>query len=368
MESIREVAEKFGVLGQVENFEVCGMGHIHTTYLVSTRHDYGCFKYIIQKINHRVFRDVDGLMNNIMHITEFIRKNVRHRGEDAGRATIHLLKTTDGAPYYVDPDGNYYRAYVYIGNVASITDATDPHQIYLSGIGFGRFQKNLDGFDTALLTEAIPDFHNTVKRYENFEKAVQADVCGRAASVRDEIAFYRDRKKYASVVVDMLKSGEMPTRVTHNDTKINNVLIDLFEDRPVAVIDLDTVMPGSILYDFGDSIRSGAKLGAEDEPDLDKVGFSLEYFEAFAKGFVREVRDKLTDSEIDNLAFGAILMTYECGMRFLTDYLEGDVYFRIHREKHNLDRTRTQIKLVRLMEEALPEMNAIVEKYAKHAK
>lgn len=364
MENIKEIAEKFGVLGKVDKFEVCGMGHIHATYLVTTKHEYGSFKYIIQKINHHVFTDVDGLMNNMKLITEFIRRNVRKRGEDAGRATILLLKTKDGEPYYTSDDGNYYRCYVYIGNVASITDASDPHQLYLSGIGFGRFQKNLDGFDATQLTEAIPDFHNTVKRYETFEKAVKEDVMGRAASVQEEIDFYRSRSHYASKVVDMLASGELPLRVTHNDTKINNVLIDLFEDRPVAVIDLDTVMPGSILYDFGDSIRSGAKLGAEDEPDLNNVGFSLEYFEAFTKGFIREVKDKLTPAEIDNMAFGAILMTYECGMRFLTDYLQGDVYFKVHRDKHNLDRTHTQIKLVKLMEEALPEMDAIVKKYA----
>ncbi len=364
MESVREVAEKFGVLGRVENFEICGLGHIHTTYLVSTRHEYGNFKYIVQKINHHVFRDVDGLMNNMMHVTEYIRESVKQRGEDCGRATIHLLKTTDGRPYYKDRDGNYYRAYVYIGNVASVTDANDPHQIYLSGIGFGKFQQNLDGFDSSLLIETIPNFHNTVKRYENLENAIAQDALGRAKNVQDEIEFFRSRKHYASVVLDMMKDGSIPTRVTHNDTKINNVLIDPFEDRPVTVIDLDTVMPGSILYDFGDSIRSGAKLGAEDEPDLKNVGFSLEYFEAFTRGFVPEVKDRLTTTEIDNLAFGAILMTYENGLRFLTDYLEGDVYFKIHRPNHNLDRARTQIKLITLMEEALPEMNRIVKKYA----
>ncbi len=365
METVRDIALKFGVLGEVDHFEICGMGHINNTYLVTTKHEFGIFKYIVQKVNTNVFRDVEGLMANISAVTDFIRENVKKRGEDCGRITLHFLKTADGKYYYTTEDGSVYRCYLYIGNVASIQIADNPHYLYLAGVGFGRFQKNLDGFDASMLTEAIPNFHNTVKRLEAFKKAVADDVKGRKAQVEKEIDFFLKRESYASRVLDLIACGKMPLRVTHNDTKLNNVLLDIYEDSPVAVIDLDTIMPGSILYDFGDCIRSGANTGAEDEKDLTKVNFSLEMFDAFAKGFVSEVAEKLTACEIDNMAFGAILMTYECGLRFLTDYLSGDVYFKIHREEHNLDRTRTQIKMIEDMEKLLPQMDAVIKGYAK---
>ncbi len=365
METIRDIAKKFGVLGTVDHFEICGMGHINNTYLVTTKHEYGVFKYIVQKVNTHVFKDPDGLMANIVSVTDYIRDRIKARGEDSGRATLRFLTTDEGNYYYTTDDGDVYRCYLYIGNVASIQIADDPHYLYLAGVGFGRFQKNLDGFDASILTEAIPNFHHTVKRLEVFKEAVEKDVKGRRAEVQKEIDFFLSRAHYAPVVLDYIAKGDMPLRVTHNDTKLNNVLLDICEDTPVAVIDLDTIMPGSILYDFGDCIRSGANTAAEDEKDLSKVNFSMEMFEAFAKGFVGEVAPKLTPCEVDNMAFGAILMTYECGLRFLTDYLSGDVYFKIHRPEHNLDRTRTQIKMIEEMEKLLPEMNAIVKKYAR---
>ncbi len=365
METVRDIALKFGVLGEVDHFEICGMGHINNTYLVTTKHEFGIFKYIVQKVNTHVFRDVDGLMANIVSVTDFIRDKIKARGEDSGRATLRFLQTEDGKYYYTTEDGDVYRCYIYIGNVASIQIASNPHYLYLAGVGFGRFQKNLDGFNASVLTEAIPNFHNTVKRLETFKKALEEDVMGRRKEVEREIEFFLSRAHYAPVVLDYIANGDMPLRVTHNDTKLNNVLLDTYEDTPVAVIDLDTIMPGSILFDFGDCIRSGANTGAEDEQDLSKVNFSMEMFEAFTKGFVTEVASKLTKCEIDNMAFGAILMTYECGLRFLTDYLSGDVYFKTHREGHNLDRCRTQIKMIEDMEKLLPEMNAIIAKYAK---
>ncbi|NLT18773.1 MAG: phosphotransferase, partial [Clostridiales bacterium] len=204
-------------------------------------------------------------------------------------------------------------------------------------------------------------FHNTRVRYENFLKAIEENKAGRRESVGDEIRFFMERKEYCGKIVDMLSNGQMPLRVTHNDTKLNNVLINIEEMKASTVIDLDTVMPGSIVYDFGDSIRSGANTGAEDEKDLDKVRFSLELFESYVKGFLKEVGERLTESEKENLAFGAIIMTYECGMRFLTDHLNGDVYFRIHRENHNLDRARTQMKMVTEMEGQFERMKEIVK-------
>lgn len=219
----------------------------------------------------------------------------------------------------------------------------------------------LDGFNADKLHETIKDFHNTRVRYDNFLKAIEENRAGRRESVAEEIRFFVERKEYCGKIVDMLGNGEMPIRVTHNDTKLNNVLINIEEMKASTVIDLDTVMPGSIVYDFGDSIRSGANTGAEDEKELEKVSFSLELFESYVKGFLKEVGERLTESEKENLAFGAILMTYECGMRFLTDHLNGDLYFKIHRENHNLDRAKTQMKMVTEMEGLLGRMKEIVK-------
>ncbi|MEG1706388.1 MAG: phosphotransferase, partial [Clostridia bacterium] len=251
--------------------------------------------------------------------------------------------------------------YVYLSNVASIQIAENTQHLYLAGKGFGQFQRLLNGFKAESLSDTIKDFHNTPKRYKDFVEAVNCDAVGRLSTCREEVDFYLSRQSYASRVTDLLASGKIPLRVTHNDTKINNVLIDIFDNYPVAVIDLDTVMSGSILYDFGDSIRSGTNIGAEDEADLDKVGFSIDLFSAYAKGFMSEVSEILTSAEVDNLAFSGILLTYECGMRFLGDYLNGDKYFKTHREGHNLDRARTQIKMISDMEQQLPDMEKIIK-------
>jgi hypothetical protein len=230
-------------------------------------------------------------------------------------------------------------------------------------VAFGNFAKLLAEFDATKLYESIPDFHNTEKRYENFINAVKADKMGRAKEVQKEIDFVVDRKDYCGRIVNLLKSGKMPLKVTHNDTKLNNVMLDEKTGEPVAVIDLDTIMQGSICYDFGDSIRFGCNHADEGERDLSKVNFDIELFEAYTKGYLSALGESITQIEKENLAFGAILMTYECGMRFLTDYLEGDVYFRIKHPSHNIDRTRMQFKLVSDMEKLLPEMNEIVMKY-----
>ena len=332
-----------------------GAGHINDTFLVTTTEG---TRYILQRINHHIFRDVDGLMNNIVGVTEFIAKKKIALGKDPASA-MRVIPTIDEKNYTLF-EGNYYRLYNFIDKAVSINTVATPHQFYLSGIGFGQYPKYLDGYPAESLTESIPLFHNTRSRFENLRKAVNEDKVGRAKSVQKEIDFFFARESYADRILKLLEEKKIPLRVTHNDTKLNNVLIDLESDQPVAVIDLDTVMPGSILYDFGDSIRSGANTGEEDERDLSKVSFSLELFRSFATGFLGEVKDRLTETEKEQMAFGAILMTFECGMRFLTDHLEGDVYFKIHRENHNLDRARTQIKMVADMEKCLDDMNAIV--------
>lgn len=314
----------------------------------------------MQRINHNVFKDVNGLMENIVRVTGHIYERLKRDGGDVEHA-LRVIKTRDGKDFFQDEESNYYRLYNFIEGAVSIERRATPEEFRLSAEGFGRFQKMLDGFNADKLHETIKDFHNTRVRYDNFLKAIEENRAGRRESVAEEIRFFVERKEYCGKIVDMLGNGEMPIRVTHNDTKLNNVLINIEEMKASTVIDLDTVMPGSIVYDFGDSIRSGANTGAEDEKELEKVSFSLELFESYVKGFLKEVGERLTESEKENLAFGAILMTYECGMRFLTDHLNGDLYFKIHRENHNLDRAKTQMKMVTEMEGLLGRMKEIVK-------
>ena len=333
-----------------------GCGHINDTYLIDCR---GGEKYILQRINDRVFPDVGKLMENIVGVTEYVAAGSVKRSDEI----LTVIRSAAGCPF-VRTDEGYFRMYNFISAGVSIESVPTAEQLYVSGRGFGEFQRLLDGYPADRLYDSIPDFHNTVKRLEKFEAAVTADKCGRVKDVGGEIDFVRSRAVYADAVVSALRSGELPVRVTHNDTKLNNVLIDVSAMRPVAVIDLDTVMRGSILYDFGDGVRSGASTGAEDERDLGKVSFSRELYAAFTKGFAGEAGRRMTEKEKSMLYFGAILMTYECGMRFLTDYLEGDIYFKVRRSTHNLDRARTQFKLVEDMEKERVYMRDAAQTYA----
>ena len=355
MRVITEIADMFVTEAPAKAAERYGCGHINDTYRVS---DERGKRYILQKINHNVFRDVEGLMRNIVGVTEYIAKRTEESNE-----RLEVIPTADGKPYLVYK-GGYYRMYNFIYGGVSIESRPSTDEMRISGMGFGRFQKLLDGYPAETLFDTIPNFHDTVKRMRNLRAAIAADSAGRLAGVKKEVAWYLEREKYCGVAVRGLADGTLPLRVTHNDTKLNNVLINREKGEAVAVIDLDTVMKGSILYDFGDGIRSGANTGAEDEKDLTKVNFSRELFDAYTEGFVSEAGGRLAEAEKALLAFGAILMTYECGMRFLTDYLEGDVYFKVHREGHNLDRTRTQMKLVSDMEQQLKDMEATVKRYA----
>lgn len=368
MDAVERALKSFLPNAELVKYERYGCGHINDTYKVDCKSDGAPISYILQKINNKVFPDVEALMGNMLAVTDFIKERIASTGGNVAN-TISLFRVATGEgkgkPYYVDPDGGHYRLMTFIKEGYSVEGAPTDEAMFLAGKGFGQFQKLLNGFPAEQLREPIPNFHNTKMRLATFIKAVEADKVGRANEVRTEVDFFLRRKDYAGRIVDLMSCGKMPTRVTHNDTKINNILLDL--DRKVAVtaVDLDTVMPGSVVYDFGDSIRSGANLGLEDEKDLVKVGFSLARFEAYAKGFLSEVKGTLTPVEVENLAFGAILMTFECGMRFLTDYLSGDVYFKIKRPEHNLDRCRTQMKMVSDMEHSLADMNAVVKKYAK---
>jgi len=358
------IVSNFKIKGKPVSCERYGEGHINETYLLVTDDHGKEVKYILQKINHNLFKNVDRLMNNIRLVTEFNRKKILEKGGNPDRESLSLVYTNSGEPYYhCDKCNGYFRIYIFITDAIAYQIVEKPEQYYQSAVAFGEFANLLAEFDATQLYEVLPDFHNTQKRFNDFLSSLERDSAGRSSSVQKEIEFVLARKHYCDRIVNLLKSGEMPTKVTHNDTKLNNVMLDTETDKYVAVIDLDTIMPGSICYDFGDSIRFGCNTAAEDEPNLDKVNFSIELFEEYVKGYLSSLKNSVTKIEKDNLAFGAILMTYECGMRFLADHLDGDVYFRTHRENHNLDRCRTQFKLIEDMESRFEEMQKIVDKY-----
>lgn len=332
-----------------------GDGHINSTFVDDN------YDYILQKINTTIFPDADKLMENIQAVTDFVRKKVTLAGGDPDRETLTVVPTLDGNPYVVAEDNSVWRAYIFIKDSYSVTLSKNVRELYEAGKAFGRFQCMLSDFPAEKLYESIKNFHNTPWRLENLKKAIAEDIAGRAKGVREEIEFALSREKDAFVVTDAIKDGDVPLRVTHNDTKLNNVLFDKATNTGLCVIDLDTVMPGSMLYDFGDTLRSGAATAAEDETNLSLVKFDLEAFRSFAEGFLSETLDVLTKREIELLPFSAKLMTYECGCRFLTDHLNGDTYFKIHREGHNLDRARSQFALVRDIELKLDDMKKIID-------
>ena len=358
MSTILEIANHFALDDAAQTAEPYGCGHINDTYCV-----WGSNKrYILQRVNHNVFADVPALMDNMNRVTAFVKEQVLARGGDPDRECLQLIPTKEGDPY-LKLDGNFYRMFVFVERTISLQMVEDPIHFYYSAVAFGTFQKLLAAFPADTLSEVIPNFHNTADRYVKFEAAVAADVKGRAAEVEAEIAFVRARKADTEKLVGLLAEGKLPLRVTHNDTKLNNVLLDDVTGKPMAVIDLDTVMPGLSLYDFGDSIRSGANPAAEDEADLTKVFCDVNLFEQYTKGFLEACGDALTELEKDLLPFGAYLMTLECGMRFLTDYLSGDTYFKIHYPDQNLRRCRTQLNLAADIQTKFETLSAIVAKY-----
>ena len=327
-----------------------GNGHINDTYCVESP------RYILQRINTNIFKDADGLMENIENVTAFLRKKIAAAGGNPDRETLTVVKTIDGKNCYKYDDNNVFRLYLFIEGTKSIETDKTYDDLYEAGIGFGRFQKMLEDFPVEILHETIPNFHHTPTRVEALKQAIAEDKAGRKASVQAEIDFALEKAAFADKVINGIAAGKIPMRVTHNDTKINNILFDAVSGKAVSVIDLDTVMPGSMLYDFGDALRMGGSTGAEDETDLSKVNFDVKAFECFAKGYISEMKDSLTDEELALLPFSVKLMTYECGIRFLTDYLNGDTYFKIHREHHNLDRARNQFKLVADLENLEAEL------------
>jgi hypothetical protein len=338
-------------------------GHINDTYCSEFEASGRRVKYVNQRINHLVFREPAKLMENIERVTRFARDQIAGAGGDPLRETLTIIPTRDGASFTKTPEGNYWRMFRFIDGARTFDKVVDLKHVYSASKAFGAFQRMLSRLPGGRLHETIPNFHNSRKRFEAFEDALAKDAAGRASAVGPEIAFVLAREKETGVVVDGMTAGRIPERVTHNDTKLNNVMIDDRTGEGICVIDLDTVMPGSVLYDFGDSVRLGAATAAEDERDLAKVGFDVKLFDRLAEGYLDAARDFLTREETRLLAFSARLLTLECGIRFLTDHLNGDVYFKIHREGHNLDRCRTQFKMVAEMESKSDEMETVIRNY-----
>ena len=328
------LANHFKFEGDILTVNPTGNGHINDTLLVTT--DAGK-KYILQRLNQSIFKEPKNIMENIENVLSHLKAKLEGMPNvDLERELLTLVYTDSGDCYYIDKTGDFWRSYLYIDHTISY-DIVPNTEVYRScAKKFGEFQKLLSDFDASILHEAIPNFHNTPVRFETFLKTLESDAVGRAASVKEEIDFLLARKEDMHALTDKLEAGILPLRVTHNDTKINNVLVDADSKEALCVIDLDTIMPGLAAYDFGDCIRSGATSGAEDEPDLTKVNFVTELFESFAEGFIGAVGQNFDEEEIMSLLMGAKLMTLECGMRFLTDHLDGDNYFKIHRENHNL--------------------------------
>ncbi len=341
-----------------------GQGHINDTYCVLCQpQDGDCIRFILQGLSSAAFPHPEELMENMVGITTYLAEKIEKAGGDPTRETLNLVKTKDGKNFYKDQSGKVWRLTHFIENTDCYQSAT-PELFEASARAFGRFQNMLEGYPAHTLHEPIARFHDTENRFEKFIAALEADKLGRAKEVQPEVQFVLDRKADCSVAMQALRDGKLPLRVTHNDTKLNNVLIDRATGKGLCVIDLDTTMPGLSINDFGDSIRFGANHSAEDEKDLRKVNFDIELYEVYTRGFLEGANGSLTPAELEYLPWGAKLMTLECGIRFLTDYLDGDNYFRIHYPEQNLDRCRTQFKLVADMEAQFQAMHDVVAKYA----
>lgn len=360
---IEKICRKFGIDGEYLSYELLTNGHINTTYKVYFVRRGEVKDYILQRINVYVFKNPEAVMENIVKVTEYIREKIKATGVSAKRYVLHYQPTENGKYYFVDEKDGFWRCARFIDDSVTFNITDNPTVIEEAGKAFGEFQMYLADFPVQDLNIVIPHFHNTVLRYETFENSVRRNDTGRADAVKDEIQKYLSLKEIATKMYKMQRAGELPLKVTHNDTKCNNVLFDKTTFRHLSVIDLDTVMPGLVGFDFGDAIRFTANTCDEDEKDVSIVKLDMDKFEAFTRGFLSAVGQTLSENEKNTLALGAVTMTVECGMRFLTDYLDGDKYFKISREEQNLDRARCQLALAEDMITRIDKMNEVVDKY-----
>lgn len=359
-----EIVSHFRLEGERVDVLPYGSGHINDTYVSRRRTDRGMVRYIHQRINQRVFRMPEHVMENIARVTQYARQQVIAMGGDPQRETLNLIPTRDDQIFYKSLEGNYWRTYVFIEGAHTYDTPQNLAHIYSAAHAFGKFQRLVSVLPGTRLHETIPNFHHTPLRFAALVGVLKEDLENRAVSAKSEINFALQHEADTQVVVNLMARAELPERIVHNDTKINNVLMDDQTGKGVCVIDLDTVMPGSAIYDFGDMARLGASTATEDERNLDKVDLNLEMFEYLTRGYLDATRDFLTGTEKAHLAFAAQLLTLEQGIRFLTDYLAGDVYYRVHRPEHNLDRCRTQFKMVARMEQQMEQMNTIVDTWS----
>jgi len=357
--TMKHIADLFNIPGDFIDATPYGNGHINDTYAVIIRQGGTPLRYIFQRINHRVFQQPEKLMDNIQRVTRHIHSGMNGI-PDASRRTLTVIPSADGRAFAIDGEKCFWRAYVFVEDAYSRDTVETPEHAFQAARAFGRFQKDVASLSAPRLHEVIPGFHHTPRRFDTLERAIDADAAGRAASCRQEIEFAMARKADASLLIDLLDSGQLPERITHNDTKLNNVLLDNRTGEGVCVIDLDTVMPGLVHYDFGDMVRSATCMAVEDETDLGKVQIRFDLFEALLRGYLDAANDFLTPLEKELLPFSGKLITLEIGVRFLTDYLQGDVYFKTKRPDHNLDRCRNQFQRVRSIESQLDEMTTLL--------
>lgn len=360
MKDITEIGEKFAISGKLISIDTFESGHINDTYMLRYMDSNRLRSYTLQRINHEIFKNPPAVMENIRRVTEHLHCKSKLDPDGSARHALTVIPTKDGKDYHLDDNGNYWRMYIFIEKARSYEFIANPRHVYQAAKAYGIFQKSLDDFSGPRLNETIPDFHHTPKRFEALESAIEKDVLSRASTAMPEIDFALSCKKMAGTLIDLNEKGEIPERITHNDTKLNNVLIDDKTGEGICVIDLDTVMPGLSLYDFGDLVRTATCPAAEDETDLSKVKMEMNLFESLARGFMDGVEGRLTKKEKEYLAFSGKLITLEIGVRFLTDYLMGDIYFKTRRHPHNLERCRTQFKLVRSISEREDDMSELV--------
>lgn len=360
---LKDVSQHFQIYGEILHAELLKIGHINETYTATYDQGGMRVRYIHQKLNRQVFKNPAGVMKNVMRVTGHIRKKLETRNvRDLTRRTLIVIPTRDGKACHENGNREVWRTFVFVEGVQTHEAVQTPAQAFQAGKAFGEFQNLLVDLPGDRLIETIPDFHNTRKRYENFQKAVQADRNNRAASAAKEIEFAQEREEMTGVILDAMARKTIPERITHNDTKFNNVMLDVVTGEAMCIVDLDTVMPGCALYDFGDMVRTTSSPTLEDELDLSKVRMQMPMFKMLAQGYLSAAGQFLTQPEKDLIAFSGKLITFEIGLRFLTDYLSGDVYFRTHRPGHNLDRCRTQFKLVESIERQEPAMQKFVER------
>lgn len=364
MMQLDEIAAAFQCPGTYQGEIPHGSGHINDTYKVFYKEDGREVHYIHQRVNHSIFKNVPALMENIGHVTRHQRKKFAEAGADNidGRV-LTLIPAVDGGDFYQDAQGNFWRTYLFVEGALGVDIVENTTQAFEAAKAFGEFQCQLADLPVRL-HETIPDFHHTRSRYDTLISAIEEDVFNRAAGIKAEIEFALKHEALVDTVINLMASGEIPERVTHNDTKLNNVLLNTATGAGQCIIDLDTVMPGSVLYDFGDMMRTFTTTAAEDEPDTSRIWMDIDNFEALSKGYLETASGFLVPKERELLPFSGTLITFEIGLRFLTDYLQGDVYFKLHREGQNVDRCRKQFKMVQSMEEQMDAMNKIVEKYS----